>query len=51
MNKQPEKMTARYYRVAHMNDTNLYLDNQMHQFTESKLLSALCALGKGGEQK
>ena len=30
MNKQPDKMTAYYYRAAHK-QTDLYLDNQMHQ--------------------
>ena len=30
MNKQPDKMTALYYRVA-SKDKNLYLDNQMHR--------------------
>lgn len=30
MNKQPDKMTALYYRVA-SKDPNLYLDNQMHR--------------------
>ena len=30
MNKQPEMVTALYYRAARKNDdTNLYLDNQM----------------------
>lgn len=32
MNKQPEMVTALYYRAARKNDdTNLYLDNQMYQ--------------------
>lgn len=32
MNKQPEMVTALYYRAARRNnDTNLYLDNQMYQ--------------------
>lgn len=32
MNKQPEMVTALYYRaVRKNNDTNLYLDNQMYQ--------------------
>lgn len=30
MKKQPDKMTAYYYRAAHK-QTELYLDNQMHQ--------------------
>ena len=30
MNKQPDKMTAYYYRAAHK-QTDLYLDNPMHQ--------------------
>ena len=30
MNKQPDKMTAYYYRAANK-QTDLYLDNQMHQ--------------------
>lgn len=31
MSKQPEKVTALYYRAARKNDTNLNLDNQMYQ--------------------
>lgn len=31
MNKQPDKMTALYYRVANGKDRNLHLDNQMHR--------------------
>lgn len=33
MSKQPDKVTALYYRVARTNDndTTLHLDNQMHQ--------------------
>ena len=30
MKQQPDKMTAYYYRAAHK-QTDLYLDNQMHQ--------------------
>ncbi len=31
MSKQPEMVTALYYRAARKNDTHLNLDNQMHQ--------------------
>lgn len=31
MNKQPEMVTALYYRAARKNDTDLNLDNQMYQ--------------------
>lgn len=31
MSKQPEMVTALYYRAARKNDTNLNLDNQMYQ--------------------
>lgn len=31
MSKQPEMVTALYYRAARKNDTDLNLDNQMHQ--------------------
>lgn len=39
--KQPDKMTAYYYRAA-TKQTNLHLDNQMHRLC--------CKALKGGEQ-
>ena len=46
MKQQPDKMTAYYYRAAHIN-ADLYLDNQMyrllhHAMTNGVTAYALC---------
>lgn len=50
MKQQPERVTAFFYCAAQMNDTTLYLDNQMHQQMKCDLRSVLCTTKKGGEQ-
>ena len=50
MKQQPDKMTAYYYRAAHINE-NLYLDNQMHQLLAHAAQSYGYAAVKGGDCK
>ena len=44
MNKQPEMVTALYYRAARKNDdTNLYLDNQMYRLLHHAMTNGVTA--------
>ena len=48
--KQPDKLTAYYFRAALQTDT-LYLDNQMHQLLAHAAQSYGYAAVKGGDCK
>ena len=51
MKKQPDKMTAYYYRAAHK-QTELYLDNQMQRLLYYASRNGNAALAaKGGERR
>lgn len=50
MKQQPDKMTAHYYRAAHIN-TDLNLDNQMYRLLHHAKENGMTAAVKGGDCK
>ena len=50
MKQQPDKMTAYYYRAAHIN-TDLYLDNQMYRLLHHAMTNGMSIATKGGDYK
>lgn len=50
MKQQPDKMTAYYYRAAHIN-TDLNLDNQMYRLLHHAKENGMTAAVKGGDCK
>lgn len=50
MKQQPDKMTAYYYRAAHIN-TDLYLDNQMYRLLHHATANGASLAAKGGDCK
>ena len=50
MKQQPDKMTAYYYRAAHIN-TDLYLDNQMYRLPPHAMTTGVSLAAKGGDCK
>ena len=50
MKQQPDKMTAYYYRAAHIN-TDLNLDNQMYRLFHRITAGGVYVAMKGGDCK
>ena len=50
MKQQPDKMTAYYYRAAHIN-ADLYLDNQMYRLLHHAMINGVSLAAKGGDCK
>ena len=50
MKQQPDKMTAYYYRAAHIN-ADLYLDNQMYRLLHHAMTNGVSLAAKGGDCK
>ena len=50
MKQQPDKMTAYYYRAAHIN-TDLNLDNQMYRLLHHAMTNGMSIATKGGDCK
>lgn len=50
MKQQPDKMTAYYYRAAHIN-ADLYLDNQMYRPLHHAMTNDVSLAAKGGDCK
>ena len=50
MKQQPDKMTAYYYRAAHIN-ADLYLDNQMYRLLHHAMTNVVSLAAKGGDCK
>ena len=48
MKQQPDKMTAYYYRAAHIN-ADLYLDNQMYRLLHPAMTNVVSLAAKGGD--
>ena len=50
MKQQPDKMTAYYYRAAHI-ITDLNLDNQMYRLLHHAMTKGVSLAAKGGDCK
>ena len=50
MKQQPDKMTAYYYRAAHIN-ADLYLGNQMYRLLHHAMTNDVSLAAKGGDCK